>query len=209
MSKKSIAIVDYGMGNLRSVAKAFEVSGARVKVTDRLVDIENADKIVLPGVGAYTAALRELHKRGLVGALKRKIAEGTPYLGLCLGLQLLFDKSEENTGQAKFGGFGVVPGEVKRFRGGLKVPHMGWNTLKLAKKDCPLFHGIKADDYFYFVHSFYGAPADKSWNAALTRYGLEFTSAVWKGNVFATQFHPEKSQSAGLRVIKNFVDHKA
>lgn len=213
MRGRNIAIVDYGMGNLRSVAKAFEASGARVKVTSLIADIENADKIVLPGVGAFTAALKELEKRGVVGLLKRKIAEGTPYLGLCLGLQLLFDKSEENKGKAAVKGFGVIPGNVRRFsvsdgRSMLKVPHMGWNTLRFAKEDCPLFHGIGEDEYFYFVHSYYGVPRERDWNSAMTRYGTEFTSAVWKGNVFATQFHPEKSQRAGLRVIKNFVNYK-
>lgn len=196
-----IVIVDYGMGNLRSVQKAFEKNGARAVVSSNPRDLERAAKVVLPGVGAFTHAMRELKKRRLVAPLRKKILSGTPYLGLCLGLQLLFDKSEEG---ARVAGLGVIPGRVKKFRTGLKVPHMGWNTVN-TRKGCPLFKGKGKDDYFYFVHSYFGAPEDKSWIAGTTRYGKDFCSAVWKGNVFATQFHPEKSQTAGLRLIKNFI----
>jgi glutamine amidotransferase len=196
-----IVIVDYGMGNLRSVQKAFEKSGAHAKVSSDPRVLAKAGKIVLPGVGAFTHAMRELKKRGLVAPLRKKILSGTPYLGLCLGLQLLFEKSEEG---ARVAGLGVIPGRVKKFRTALKVPHMGWNTVR-TKKGCPLFKGTGKEDHFYFVHSYYGVPDDKSWVAGTTGYGKNFCSAVWKGNVFATQFHPEKSQAAGLRLIKNFV----
>ena len=200
--EKRIVIIDYGMGNLRSVEKAFESCGAKVCVTSSVREIEKARKIVLPGVGAFAHAMQELKKRKLIPTLKEKIQAGTPYLGLCLGMQLLFSSSEE--GNVK--GLDILPGEVKHFKGALKVPHMGWNTLNI-KHRCPSFDGVKPQDYFYFVHSYYGRPNEREWNAASTHYGVEFTSAVWKGNVFATQFHPEKSQAAGLRVIKNFIDY--
>ena len=208
--KKKIIIVDYGMGNLRSVEKAFEKAGARVAVSSRPGDIRTADKIVVPGVGAFSHAMKELRRRGLTGPILDKIKKGTPYLGLCLGLQILFPTSQE--GRTK--GLGLIPGRVVRFsaRGGpasggrrLKVPHMGWNTLKLSSKKCPLFKGVKKDDYFYFVHSFYAVPVHSGWKAATTLYGGAFCSALWKDNVYATQFHPEKSQAAGQRIIRNFV----
>lgn len=199
-----IAIIDYGMGNLRSVQKAFEKAGAQALVTSSARDIDRAAKIVLPGVGAFEGAMEELARRGLTGLVKDKIREGVPYLGLCLGLQLLFDASEESAGSGTAPGLGIVPGTVRRFQGRLKVPHMGWNSIGLRKRNCPLFAGIRSGENFYFVHSYYGAPRDPSWTAAVTPYGRDFCSAIWKGNVFATQFHPEKSQSAGLRVIKNF-----
>lgn len=200
-----IVIVDYGMGNLRSVAKAFEKSGAVPTVSSNARDIESADKLVLPGVGAFPSAVRELGARGLSGAIQEKIKDGTPYLGICLGLQLLFDSSEESGGERHVGGFGIIPGGVKRFKGNMKVPHMGWNTLDLGKKNCPLFKGIKNGSFFYFVHSYFGTPKDKSAIAAKTAYGPSFCSAVWKDNVYATQFHPEKSQGLGLKLIENFI----
>ena len=194
------------MGNLRSVQKAFEVCGAKPKVTSSPADIEKADKIILPGVGAFGQAMHELKKMKLIGALKDKIKSGAPYLGLCLGLQLLFSSSEE--GHVK--GLGILPGKVKRFSAkSLKVPHMGWNTVSARKKNCPILKSVHATDYFYFVHSFYAAPEEKDVMLTSTRYGLEFCSSVWKGNIFATQFHPEKSQSAGLNIIKNFVAYKS
>ena len=193
------------MGNLRSVAKAFEVCGAKPKVTSRPGDIERAEKIVLPGVGAFTHAMKELKTRKLTGPLESKIGSGTPYLGLCLGLQLLFSWSEEGE---RVKGLGIIPGPVRRFRlKGLKVPHMGWNRVALKKKNCPLFKKAASGGYFYFVHSYYGVPEDHSWVLATTRYGRDFCSAVWKENIFATQFHPEKSQAAGLKLIKNFINY--
>lgn len=201
--KSTIAIVDYGMGNLRSVHKAFERCGAAVRVTDSPRQVAQADKIVLPGVGAFGAAVRELRSRDLWDAVLGRIRSGAPYLGLCLGLQLLFERSQESPDER---GFAVVPGTVKRFTGSLKVPHMGWNTLKLSKKNCPLLKGIKNEDYFYFVHSYYADPKDTAWSAAKTHYGKNFCSVVWKDNVYATQFHPEKSQEQGLAIIRNFTE---
>ncbi len=196
-----VVIVDYGMGNLRSVEKAFEKAGARVVVSSDPSDLKSAAKIVLPGVGAFSQAMKELKRRKLVGPLLEKIEGGTPYLGLCLGLQLLFDSSEE--GPEK--GLGVLSGRVRKFKGNMKIPHMGWNSLEISDKKCPLFKGIGAKDYFYFVHSFYAVPENKTDVAANTSYGGDFCSAVWRGNVFATQFHPEKSQVIGQRIIRNFV----
>jgi imidazole glycerol-phosphate synthase subunit HisH len=206
-----IVIVDYGMGNLRSVSKALESLGAEVCVSHDPADILRADKLVLPGVGAFPAAMRELRVRSLIEPIKRVIADARkPYLGICLGLQLLFDSSEEGEG-AK--GLAVFPGTVKRFPqtigSGLKVPHMGWNQVKAGARgegDCPLMRGISENSYFYFVHSYYvkpDAPAVKTWN---TDYGLPFTSMVWKDRLFATQFHPEKSQGVGLTLLKNFIE---
>lgn len=205
-AQSRIVIVDYGMGNLRSVQKAFEICGAHPLITSSAARIKNADKVVLPGVGAFAHAMRELKAMELVEPIKEKIASGTPYLGLCLGLQLLFSRSEEGH---KTEGLGVIEGVVRKFRGGMKVPHMGWNTLNLRKKKCPLFKGTKESDYFYFVHSYFGVPEDSSWIAATTGYGRPFCSAVWKNHIFATQFHPEKSQDTGLRLIRNFIRYKA
>ncbi|OIO39527.1 MAG: imidazole glycerol phosphate synthase subunit HisH [Candidatus Omnitrophica bacterium CG1_02_46_14] len=200
-----IVIVDYGMGNLRSVEKAFEASGAHPKVSSSIKDIENAAKLVVPGVGAFTHAMKELKKRGLVAPLKEKIKAGTPYFGVCLGLQLLFSHSEEGE---RVKGLDIIPGSVVRFNGRLKVPHMGWNTLKRNSKTCPMLKGTAPGDYFYFVHSYYGIPEDQSWILTHTSYGKDFCSSVWKDNIFAAQFHPEKSQSVGQRIIKNFVEFK-
>ena len=201
----SLVIVDYGMGNLRSVEKAFLACGARATITSDPRVIEKADKIILPGVGAFTHAMQELEEKKLVEPIKAKIKSGTPYLGLCLGLQLLFSKSEEGRGLK---GFGVIEGPVQRFSHGLKIPHMGWNTVGVAKKNCPLFRGISKEAYFYFVHSYYGVPEDRSWILTETEYGVRFCSSVWKDHVFATQFHPEKSQTEGLKMIKNFIHYK-
>ena len=196
-------LVDYGMGNLRSVQKAFELNGEKPVISSSARDVEKAQKIILPGVGAFTHAMHELKKRRLVAPLKEKIKAGTPYLGLCLGLQLLFSWSEEGE---RVKGFDIIEGPVKRFlAGNLKIPHMGWNTVKFSKKNCPIIKNVADGSYFYFVHSYFGKPEDPSWALGTTRYGKDFCSAVWKGNVFATQFHPEKSQTVGQRVIKNFV----
>ena len=198
-----IVIVDYGMGNLRSVEKAFEASGARPKVSSLVKDVERAEKLVVPGVGAFTHAMKELKDRGLVDPIKEKIKSGVPYLGVCLGLQLLFSQSEEGE---RVKGLSIIPGRVVRFKVRLKIPHMGWNTIETKNGACPMLKHVKKGDYFYFVHSYHGVPEDKSWVLAQTSYGKSFCSAVWKDNIFATQFHPEKSQAAGLRIIKNFVE---
>ncbi|MBI4341980.1 MAG: imidazole glycerol phosphate synthase subunit HisH [Candidatus Omnitrophica bacterium] len=207
-----VVVVDYGMGNLRSVSKALEALGGSVRVSGDPQDVAQADKVILPGVGAFPAAMRELTARKLVDPLKTAIASGTPYLGICLGLQLLFDDSEEGEG-AK--GFGVLKGRVRKFSfngsTSLKVPHMGWNQLRTphsalrTEQACPLLKGIPDGSFVYFVHSYYGEPADRSVVALETDYGGRFTSMVWRDRLFATQFHPEKSQAVGLRLLQNFL----
>ena len=196
-----IAVVDYGRGNLRSVQKALEQVGARAVVTRVPETIAGADKLVLPGVGAFADCMDNLKRLALVEPIMEFLATGKPFLGICLGLQLLFTESEE------FGvsrGLDVVPGRVVRFPQGLKVPHMGWNTVEIWREDCPLLRGIGEGSYFYFVHSYYVVPFDLSVVATSTVYGVEYTSMIWKDNIFATQFHPEKSQRLGLKILENF-----
>lgn len=206
--KPSTVIVDYGMGNLRSVQKAFEACGEKARVSSDPAVVRRAGRIVLPGVGAFGQAMRRLRRLKLDGALREKIQSGTPYLGICLGLQILFESSEENPSQK---GLGIFPGRVRRFtaakrgaKGGLKIPHMGWNEVASRPK-CPLFKGAGRHPHYYFVHSYYAEPRDKSLVAGVTNYPKPFCSVLRKDKVFATQFHPEKSQRAGLRVIKNFL----
>lgn len=195
------AIVDYGMGNLRSVEKGFLKVGVDAKVISDSKAIDNADAVVLPGVGAFRDCMRNLNNAGITEAIIRNIEKGKPFLGICLGLQMLFSESEE-FGTCK--GLDVLKGRVVRFpASGLKVPHMGWNNVKVLRRP-PIFDGISDNSYFYFVHSFYVVPEDKEVVATTTDYGLEFTSMVWKDNIFATQFHPEKSQGLGLKILKGF-----
>ncbi len=196
-----IAVVDYGRGNLRSVQKALEQVGARAVVTRVPETIAGADKLVLPGVGAFADCMDNLKRLALVEPIMEFLSTGKPFLGICLGLQLLFTESEE------FGvsrGLDVIPGRVVRFPQGLKVPHMGWNTVEIWREDCPLLRGIEEGSYFYFVHSYYVVPFDLSVVATSTVYGVEYTSMIWKDNIFATQFHPEKSQRLGLKILENF-----
>lgn len=195
-----IAIIDYGMGNLRSVEKGFQKVGIDARVVTDSVTIDNAQALVLPGVGAFRDCMRNLERMSLTEPVVRSIRKGKPFLGICLGLQVLFTESEE-FGLCK--GLDLLPGRVVKFRTGLKVPHMGWNNVKVLRKP-PIFEGIPDDSFFYFVHSFYVVPRDNDMIAASTDYGVTFTSMVWKDNIVATQFHPEKSQEAGLRVLKNF-----
>ncbi|GAB4405769.1 MAG: imidazole glycerol phosphate synthase subunit HisH [Thermodesulfovibrionales bacterium] len=196
-----IAIVDYGMGNLRSVEKGFLKVGVDAKVVSDSKAIDDASGVVLPGVGAFRDCIRNLKEANLEGAVIKAIEKGKPYLGICLGLQVLFSESEE-FGLCK--GLNVFRGRVVRFPAGpLKVPHMGWNNVKILRRP-PIFDGIPDEGYFYFVHSYYVVPEDKGIIATSTDYGLEFTSMVWKDNVFATQFHPEKSQELGLKVLRGF-----
>lgn len=200
-----IAIIDYGMGNLRSVEKGFLKVGFDVKVTNRAEDVDKADGVVLPGVGAFKDCMQELTNLGLTDTVVKNIKKGKPYLGICLGLQVLFSESEEF---GKCGGLDVFRGKVVRFEldnPDLKIPQMGWNQLNI-KNNNPLFDGIPDKSYFYFVHSYYVAPADDSIIATTTDYGIEFTSSVWNDNIYAVQFHPEKSQTLGLRLLKNFGD---
>lgn len=196
-----VAIVDYGMGNLRSVEKGFLRVGVDAKIVSDTKSIDDANAVVLPGVGAFKDCMRNLTDANLTGALVRAIQKGKPFLGICLGLQVLFSESEE-FGICK--GLDVFRGRVVRFsEGELKVPHMGWNNVRIVRRP-PILDGIPDESYFYFVHSFYVAPQDKGIVATTTEYGSEFTSMVWKDNIFATQFHPEKSQELGLKILKGF-----
>ncbi len=198
-----ILIVDYGMGNLRSVEKAFQRLGASLRVSSDPRDIERADRIVVPGVGAFDHAVQELKSRNLFNSIIRAVQNGKPYLGLCLGLQLLFANSEEG----KERGFGFIEGSVRLFDHDLKVPHMGWNQVNPKNQQSPLWKNLTNAPYFYFVHSFYAYPKDKSVIEAETDYGTNFASSVRVKNILATQFHPEKSQSNGLTFLKNYLEN--
>jgi imidazole glycerol-phosphate synthase subunit HisH len=197
-----IAIVDYGMANLRSVQKAFERVGVQAEITSDPEAVAACDKLVLPGVGAFQDAIARLRETGLDRPIVEHIREGYPFLGICLGLQMLFTRSMEDGEHA---GLNVLAGDVVRFPAmpGLKVPHMGWNQLRFAN-DCPLFRGLEQNSAVYFVHSYYAAPHDPSLTAAVADYPTPFTAAIWRDNLYATQFHPEKSQAVGLTMLKNF-----
>lgn len=197
-----IAIIDYGMGNLGSVSKAFEYVGAEVKRTDSKSDLQNADALVLPGVGAFPAAMKNLDALGLIPVIQDEVRKGKPFLGICLGYQLLFDKSYE---MEECEGLALARGEVKKFEVNLKIPHIGWNEVRVEKKS-PLSKGIRTGEHFYFVHSYYVEPQEEADVLFTTEYGISFAAAIAKGNVFGTQFHPEKSQEKGLQMIKNFKD---
>ncbi len=198
-----IGIIDYGMGNIHSVQKALEYMGAKTLVTNRPEDIGSCEKIVLPGVGAFADAIWELEKRGMAAAIKDAVKGNKIFLGICLGMQLLFDSSEEAK-NAK--GLGLFKGTVKKFsQKGLKVPQMGWNQLKV-KTECPLLKGMPDNSYVYFCHSYYPDPEDKEVIAAICNYGRDFPAVVWKDSLYGVQFHPEKSQEAGLAILKNFVE---
>jgi len=198
-----IAIIDYGMGNLRSVSKALEYLGARCKMCARGKDLLHAEKVILPGVGAFGDAMKELKSRGFLGPIRHLAERKKKILGVCLGLQLFFEKSGESP---DIQGIGIIKGKVRAFRSaGVKVPHMGWNDLVLQKKH-PLLQEIRTGDYFYFVHSYYGVPASPGITLATCRYGREdFPAVIGNSHLFATQFHPEKSQEAGLRILKSFI----
>jgi glutamine amidotransferase len=197
-----IAIIDYGMGNLRSVQKGFERMGHAATIASDAAALADASKLVLPGVGAFRDAIAALESRNLVEPIRASIAAGKPFLGICLGLQLLFDRSFED---GEYQGLGVIPGDVVKFDvpKEYKVPHMGWNQVRFRRRP-PIFAGIDDGAHFYFVHSYYVVPRDASIVAAETDYPRPFCSSIWRDNLFATQFHPEKSQDAGLRVLKNF-----
>lgn len=204
----SIAIIDYGMGNLRSVEKGFARVGHEVTITRDVAKIAAADKLVLPGVGAFRDAIAEVRRLGLEEPIKQHIAADKPFLGICLGMQLLFDVSHED---GEYTGLGVIPGKCVRFNATgngawpheLKVPHMGWNQLKF-REPSPIFAGLNEAANVYFVHSYYVVPDDERVIAAESEYPAPFTAAVSRGNLFATQFHPEKSQANGLRILANF-----
>jgi imidazole glycerol-phosphate synthase subunit HisH len=213
-----IAIIDYGMGNLRSVHKAFAAVGHDAVVTRQSHVLSEASHLVLPGVGAFADCMANLEQYGLIEPIRTGIASGKRFLGICLGLQLLFTESDE------FGvhkGLDIVPGKVRRFEftseserhaspqsGALKVPHMGWNELTLRRVAPPLQH-VPADTHVYFVHSYYVDPSDASVVATTTDYGRSFVSSIWRDNIFACQFHPEKSQQTGLQIIKNFAEWRS
>lgn len=198
-----IVIIDYGMGNLRNVQKGFEKIGFEATLTRNKKEIGRASAIVLPGVGAFKDCMENLKKYGLVEPLLRSIEKGKPYLGICLGLQILFSESEE-FGSHK--GLDLIRGKVVKFRPDPehKVPHMGWNTIE-KEKEVPILQGVRSGDFFYFVHSYYVIPEWAQWVSTFTTYGKPFVSSIWKENLFATQFHPEKSQQNGLKILENFV----
>lgn len=200
-----IALLDYGSGNLRSVEKALRHVGADVRLTTDPEGLGDARAAVLPGVGAFDDCITALQRQRLLEAVKAFIALGRPFLGICVGYQALFERSEEF--QSRAPGLGLFKGRVVRFseQPGLKIPQIGWNQLELVQPACPLLQGIADGSYVYFVHSFFPKPEDASLVATRTVYGEPFASAVWRDNVFATQFHPEKSQTVGLQMLRNFV----
>jgi glutamine amidotransferase len=200
-----IALLDYDSGNLRSVQKALLKVGADVRVVKRPEEMAEARAVVLPGVGAFDDCVNAMRKQELLGGILEFIRSGRPFLGICVGYQALFERSEEFNSCAA--GLGVFGGKVVRFSrtNGLKVPQIGWNQLRILRPDCPIFQGIPSGSYVYFVHSFFPQPTDPALAATETTYDEPFASSVWRDNVYATQFHPEKSQAVGLRLLKNFV----
>jgi glutamine amidotransferase len=199
-----VVVVDYGMGNLRSVQKGFEKVGSPAAISRDPDAIRAADRLVLPGVGAFPECMRNLTRLDLVEPILEFVRSGRPFLGICLGLQLLFDESDEF---GRHEGLKVIPGCVKVFDRamGLKIPHMGWNEVAF-RKEIPIFRGIKDGTYFYFVHSYYVVPTESSDVAAESRYGIPFTCAIARDNLYAVQFHPEKSQESGLKILSNFAN---
>ena len=202
-----VTIIDYGMGNLRSVQKAIERQGATATIVSTAADVANAEKLILPGVGAFRDAIAALRERDLIGPIRDHVAADRPFLGICLGLQLMFDVSYED---GEHEGLGIIPGEVVRFKlpPEYKIPHMGWNRLRNIRAstlltDCP------QEPWFYFVHSYHVVPSDSSWIVSTTDYGIDFVSMVGRGNVHAAQFHPEKSQCAGMQLLTRFVQPHA
>ncbi|MCT7965459.1 imidazole glycerol phosphate synthase subunit HisH [Laspinema sp. D1] len=199
-----IAVIDYDMGNLHSVCKGLENAGATAKITDVPGEIEQADAVLLPGVGSFDPAIQHLRSRDLVSPVKDAIASGKPFLGVCLGLQILFDSSEEG----KEPGLGIIPGVVRRFKSepGLTIPHIGWNRLELTQPEVPLWQHLQDQPWLYFVHSYYVDPIDSTVTAATVTHGSQtVTAAIARDNLVAVQFHPEKSSTAGLQMLANFV----
>ncbi|NKB24795.1 MAG: imidazole glycerol phosphate synthase subunit HisH [Kiritimatiellae bacterium] len=198
-----IAIIDYGMGNLGSVKNACAFLGLPAEIIQTPERLEACDAVILPGVGAFGDCMRHLSDYGFVEPIRTWLDEGKPFLGICLGLQVLFETSEESP---EVKGLSIFPGTVKKFRPNnvLKVPQMGWNSVCQVQKKCPLFKGLPDETYFYFVHSYYVDCSEANWIAGTTEYGLEYTSVIWKDHIMAAQFHPEKSQKWGLAMLKNF-----
>ena len=202
----TIAVIDYDMGNLHSACKGLQFAGADTLITDSVAEMEKADGVVLPGVGAFDPAMQHLKSRNLVEPIRRIATSGKPFLGICVGLQLLFEGSEEGSEP----GIGAFPGIIRRFKDepGITVPHMGWNQLQLAQPDCPLWQNITPEAWVYFVHSYYAEPIDPAINAATVTHGNQtVTAAVAQSNLMAVQFHPEKSSTAGLQILSNFVSY--
>jgi glutamine amidotransferase len=199
-----IAVIDYEMGNLRSVQKGFERVGHQATITGDPAVVGEAERVVLPGVGAFRDAIAALRARGFIEPIRAAINSGKPVLGICLGMQLLFDRSFED---GEHEGLGIIAGDVVKFRvpAEYKVPHMGWNQINL-RRPSPIFTGIEQAEHFYFVHSYHVVPRNEDVVATETSYSQDFCSSIWRDNLFAVQFHPEKSQSAGLRLLKNFAE---
>ncbi|NJL35365.1 MAG: imidazole glycerol phosphate synthase subunit HisH [Leptolyngbyaceae cyanobacterium SM1_4_3] len=201
-----VAVVDYDMGNLHSACKGLEKAGATPKITDSAQELERADAVVLPGVGAFDPAIRHLRSRDLIQPIKHIVASGKPFLGICLGLQILLENSEEGDEP----GLGIIAGTVRRFRPepGITIPHMGWNQLQFTQPTLPLWQQLLADPWAYFVHSYYADPTDPEITAATITHGSQtVTAAIARQNLMATQFHPEKSSTTGLQILSNFVAH--
>lgn len=199
-----IAVIDYDMGNLHSACKGLEKAGATPIVTDQVADLQAADGVLLPGVGAFDPAMQHLRDRDLIEPIHKIVATGKPFLGICVGLQVLFDGSEEGHEP----GLGIIPGMIRKFKKepNITIPHMGWNQLTLTQPNLPLWNGVKTDDWVYFVHSYYPDPADAAMVAATVTHGTQtVTAAVTKDNVMAVQFHPEKSSTIGMQILSNFV----
>ena len=200
-----IALLDYGAGNVRSVQKALTAAGGDVQLVPNPETVAQADAIVLPGVGAFDDCINAMQRQELFEAARAFVSTGKPFLGICVGYQALFEKSEEFNSCAA--GLGIFEGSVVRFPDAeVKVPQIGWNEVQFSKPDCPILQDIESGSHFYFVHSYYPQPKDESIVATRTEYGVDFASAVWRDNVFATQFHPEKSQKVGLQLLTNFVN---
>ncbi len=200
----NIAVIDYDMGNLHSACKGLALAGAQPKITKAVADLEAADALVLPGDGAFDPAMRHLRETGLIEPIKQQIAAGKPFLGICLGLQLLFEGSDEGVEP----GLGLISGRIRKFKKepGMTIPHMGWNQLTLTQPQCPLWQGVSDGDWVYFVHSYYAEPTDPAVNAATVTHGSQtVTAAIARDNILAMQYHPEKSAPAGLVMLANFV----
>ncbi|MBL9134705.1 MAG: imidazole glycerol phosphate synthase subunit HisH [Verrucomicrobiales bacterium] len=202
-----LALIDYGSGNLRSVHKALLEAGASVKLVRHGDEITGATGLVLPGVGAFDDCMNALRDQGLLDPIRSFIGTGRPFLGICVGYQALFERSEEF--QSRAPGLGIFRGPVVRFvhQPGLKVPQIGWNRLQIANSECPLYQGVPDGSHVYFVHSYYPHPADSTVVSTWTDYGGRFASSIWRSNVFGTQFHPEKSQAVGLKILRNFTQY--
>ena len=201
-----IALLDYGAGNLRSVEKALRFVGGNVRLVQSPDGMKNASAVVLPGVGAFDDCVNAMQRQELLEATREFVGTGRPFLGICIGYQALFERSEEFDSSTT--GLGLFAGKVVRFPDGqkLKIPQIGWNQIEIVQPECPVFSGVENGSHVYFVHSFYPQPEDDSIAATRTTYGVDFISAVWRENVFATQFHPEKSQKVGLKILENFVN---